>query len=467
MGSPFTPRIARALLFFAGLGCFAAEALALLKQRSLALTPLGEGIVFVAPVALGMALLWLARRLPARRVMRLGVELLFVGLAVFVVELALTAFAWPPANRQVERFQVAQKLGIPFDQRDPSQVVDELRARGEDAYPVVPRDLLLQVSITQRIASSIYPLGQVSNSEIVECNENGQYLVWPSDEYGFNNPRDLMTSGHADIAAVGSSYTLGHCVQLGHGYVARLREKYPRTLNFGMPGSFVPTMFATLREYVQPLHPSIVLWVMYPNAISTHELQNPIVHGYLQPDYSQHLMQRRAEVDKFLREKMVPLQWEADKESAADAANYEHGRWRGVLRLPLLREKLAGPLKGLILQPPPLDKCTDAVAIMRVARDTVEGWGGHLVVVLIPFYPEVVANQIEPDRRNEYIVSVLKPLHLHIINAVPYFRRQPDPAMLYGMGVNNHLSDSGHQLLADYIAADLEANYPDVMARAK
>jgi hypothetical protein len=467
MGSAFTPRIARTFLYFAGLSCFAAEAIAIRNQRSHALTAAGDCIVFVAPVALGVALLWLARRLPARRVTRLVVELMLVGLAVPVVELALTAFAWPPANRQVERFQVAEKLGIPFDHRDPSQVVDELRARGKDAYPVVPRDLLLQASIDQRNASPIYPLSQVSNSEIVECNENGQYLVWPSDEYGFNNPRGLMTSGHADIAAVGSSYTLGHCVQLGRGFVARLRERYPRTLNFGMPGSFVATMFATLREYVQPLHPSLVLWVMYPNAINAHELQNPIVRGYLQPHYSQHLMERRASVDKFLREKMMPLQREADKESAANAANYELGRWRGVLRLPLLREKVLGPLKGLIVQPPPLDRCTDALAIMRVARDTVEGWGGQLVVVLIPFYPEVVANQIGPDRRNEYIVSVLKPLHLHIINPIPYFRGQPDPAMLYGMGVNNHLSDSGHQLLADYIAADLETHYPNIMARAK
>jgi hypothetical protein len=467
MGSRFAPLISRAFLFVAGLGCLAAEALALLKLHGRALTPAGDVIAFVAPLTLGVALLWLAATLPARRVTRLVFELALVALAVPVVELALTAFAWPAVSRQIERFHTAEKLGIPFDHRYKSQVVDALRAQGVAAYPGLPRDLLLQPSINQRIGSTIYPLSQAENSQIVECNETGQYLIYPSDEYGFNNPRGFMTAGHADIVAVGSSYTLGHCVQPGHGFVARLRERYPRTLNLGMAGSHVPTMFASLREYVPPFRPSIVLWVLYPNAIGTYELDNPILHHYLEPGYSQHLLERHAEVDRLMREKITPLQWDLDKDSATDIANYEHGRWRRVLLLPLLRDKLIGPIKGLIFQPPPKDKFGDAVTLLKYAKDMIEGWGGHLVVVLIPAYEEVIANQVPPDRRNEYIVSVLEPLHLHIINGVPLFRSLRDPVTMYGMGIENHLNDAGHQLLADYIAADLEVTYPDVMARAK
>jgi hypothetical protein len=71
-----------------------------------------------------------------------------------------------------------------------------------------------------------------------------------------------------------------------------------------------------------------------------------------------------------------------------------------------------------------------------------------------------VAGQIPADRRHDHVVSTLRPTGVHIIDGAAYFLQQKDPAMLYILGIDSHLNAAGHRLLADYVAADLERNYP-------
>jgi len=450
----------------AGLGALAFEALAILKLRHHGFTLLGLAAIFVAPLVIGIGLLRLARRLTAHQARRLVLEFILLGLSVPVVEAGLTAFAWSSPSAQVGRFETAAKLGIPFDHRYKSEVVEAMRADGVKAYPGIARDWLWQADIKRRAGSEFYPLSQVADSEIVDCNESGKYLIYHTDEYGFNNPPGLYDGGHIDIAAVGSSYTLGYCVPPGHAYIDLLRASYPRTLNFGIAGSHVPTMFATLREYIEPLHPPLVLWVLYPSAIEYYELDDPIVHSYLQPDFTQHLIERRSDVDRFLSESLTPVQWDLDRKSAATITEAEHARWRQIPRMPLLRDKLAPMARGLLMQPPPPSDWEPSIELIRQAKQLVEGWGGHMVVVVIPVFGEVVNNQYAPGQSSSHIVELLEPLHVHVINGVPFFRQQRDPAMLYTMGMTNHFNEAGHRLFSEFVAADLRATYPELMSAA-
>ena len=56
----------------------------------------------------------------------------------------------------------------------------------------------------------VLPLTNPSNAHVVECNEGPGYLEFRSDEHGFNNPPGLI--GPVDIAVIGESFALGHCV---------------------------------------------------------------------------------------------------------------------------------------------------------------------------------------------------------------------------------------------------------------
>jgi hypothetical protein len=460
--------LSRAGLLLAGAGCFAGALLAYYKLHDHALTLSGEAIAFVVPVIVGILLVLLAVRLSAHRVRRLMLELVVLGVAVFFVEAGLTAFASVSPNHLLERAKVARKLGITFDQRSKSELVAELRGRGMDAYPGISRNWLESPAMKQRVSSAIYPLSQVSNALIVECNESGQYMTFTTDEYGFNNPPGLAASGRPQIAAVGSSYTLGHCVPNVQGFVGRVRDRYPRTLNFGMAGTYVLTDLATLREYIAPLRPRVVLWMMYPNALESDEISDPILARYVEPDFSQHLLDRRAEVDALLRKHIGPIQSDLDNKMAAEVADYEHQRWRRIPLLPRVRaelhDNLLPALKSVMYQPAVPEDLGTALNIIKVARDEVEGWGGKMVIVLIPTYEEVVANQTLPGRRNERVLTLLEPLHVHVINGVELFRRQHDPAGLYNQRSSNHFNEDGHRLLGEYIVADLDRTYPELLA---
>ena len=470
--------VGRACLLLFGLGCLGAVAIASRKLHGHPLTPLGVVFAYGLPPLIGAVAIWLALRLPAGRVSRLVTECAALGVSVLVIECGLTFFASVRptiANvgpgLQLERARVAAKMGLPFDLRTKSQVVAELRAQGVDAYPEFSRDALTHASVKARFGEALYPLSQVSSSRIVECNESGTFQTFVTDEYGFNNPPGLYAAGHPTIAAVGSSYTLGHCVPGIQGFMHRLREQYPRTLNFGMAGSHVLTMLATMREYVEPLRPSLVLWVMYPNAMETGELRDPILRSYLQPGFSQHLLERRAQVDQMLRQNLVEVQQEIDAKQGSDYAASQRGKLRRILHLSELHERVnetAVPtLKGLMFRPAPLTDFSQTQAIIALARDTVASWGGHLVVVLIPTFEEVVANQIPPDRSNERILGLLQPLGVHVINGVQLLRAQSDPAAFYNLRSNNHLNEAGHLLLGNYIIADLENNFPQLTAVSK
>jgi hypothetical protein len=461
------PVVCKAILLLLGLGGIGAEVLALLKLRHYPYNIWGVVAVFVAPLLLGIAFVHMASRLPAHRVQRLLLEFVLLGLSIPVIEAGLTEFAWTSPSAQMQRFATADKLHIPFDHRYKSQVVEAMRSDGINAYPGMPRDLLWQSDIKQRVGSSFYPLAQVASSSIVDCNETGSYLVYRTDEYGFNNPAGIYDSGRIDIAAVGSSFTLGYCVPPGHAFMALLQQRYPRTLNFGIAGSHVPTMYATFREYVEPLHPPLVLWVLYPNAIEYYELDDPIIHRYVNdPEFSQHLVDRRAEVDQFMRDKVTPIQWELDRRSAKVIAEADERRWRDIPRLPLLRDKVVPLVKGTLERPPPLNDFAPSIQIIGEVKRRVEGWGGHLVIVIIPVFDELISKQYSPSQSSVHIIDLLKPLNVHIINGVTCFRQQRDPTMLYTMGMSNHFNENGHRLFADYVDADLRATYPQIMATA-
>lgn len=470
--------VGRACLWLFGLACFGAVVLAHRKLHSHALTPVGVLLAYALPPIVGGAAIWLALNLPARRVARLLIETAALGVSVLIIECGLTAFASvgptianPGPGLQLERARIAAKMHLPFDLRTKSQVVAELRTQGIDAYPGFSRDALIHRQVKERFGGALYPLSMIANSRMVECNESGQFQSFVTDEFGFNNPPGLMAQGHPTIAAVGSSYTLGHCVPGVQGFMYRVREQYPRTLNFGMAGSHVVTMLATMREYIEPLRPPLVLWVLYPNAIGSYELSDPILHGYLQPGFTQHLLERRPEVERLLRQNIVELQQEIDHKQASDYALSQRGRWRRVLRFSELRERMkesAVPmLKGLMFRPRPLTDFSQSLSIIAQARDTVASWGGELVVVLIPTFEEVVAKQIPADRTNERLVALLSPLGVHLINGVPLFRAQKDPAALYNLRSNNHLNQAGHLLLGNFIVADLASHDPELATASK
>src|SRR6185312_8721793 len=274
----------------------------LLAGRLKAYTPLGASVMILVPLLAAVAFGYVAVRASRSGVVRVARELIVFGFTLLAVEALIAVWSPEAATPQITRARAAHKLGLPFDLRTKTEVIQDLRSRGVDAMPGMSREWPQISAVRQQLPDGLFPLSDASNASIVECNETGKYLVFQSDEFGFNNPRGLIASGHVDVAAVGASFTLGHCQPPEVTLIGRLRKVYPRLANLGIAGSATLSMLGTFREYVQPLRPPLVLWITHPLAAdASDELKDPILVRYLDPAFTQHLMERHAEVDKALR----------------------------------------------------------------------------------------------------------------------------------------------------------------------
>ena len=143
------------------------------------------------------------------------------------------------------------------DSRPRWRVVADMRSTGIRSYPAahpnrLPRPL-------RSAAGPLLPLGGVSNVATVLCNETGRYLVFESDEFGFNNPKGVWRPS-VDMVAVGDSFTQGLCPPAAHHMIALIRRRFPATVNLGSVANGPLAMLGGIAEFVPFLRPRVVLW---------------------------------------------------------------------------------------------------------------------------------------------------------------------------------------------------------------
>jgi len=452
------------LALLGGSACFAALA-AFIAARSVRYTPVGATVAVGTLLAVTLVLAYAAIRFRAPTRFRIVRELAMVAIGLLVVEFMIAVVAPPTPSRQVERMRAAQRMGLPFDGRTKSQVISDLQAQGQSVLPGMARDWVRLASVRQQLPDGLFPLGNASMSRIVECNEGGAYVFYDSDEFGFNNPRGILASRRVDVALVGESFAVGHCVPPDRNLAAVIRQTYPRTVNLGIAGTSTLSMLATFREYVEPVRPPLVLWVINANTVdSWHELEDPVLARYLESGFRQGLMDRQAEVDRAWRDIAVGVQYEFDRRSLAIIKEAEDERFDNLLTLPRLRERLR--LDAPLQRPPEPVDLSLFQRVVHMARETTLGWGGDFVVVIMPLYEDVVVRQMSSSQRHEHLAQVLRDEGIEVIDTAAVFASHRDPASLYTMRINNHPDVAGHQLIGRTIVDELnKRRLPKLSAR--
>jgi len=179
------------------------------------------------------------------------------------------------------------------------------------------------------------------------------------------------------------------------------------TVNLGIAGTSTLSMLGAFREYVEPVRPPLVLWVINANTVdSWHELEDPVLARYLESGFRQGLMDRQAEVDRAWRDIAVGVQYEFDRRSLAIIKEAEDERFDNLLTLPRLRERLR--LDAPLQRPPEPVDLSLFQRVVHMARETTLGWGGDFVVVIMPLYEDVVVRQMSSSQRHEHLAQVLR-----------------------------------------------------------
>ena len=213
-------------------------------------------------------------------------------------------------NPESHRVQAAKELGIKYDKRTKLDVVNNLIEKGIDAVPTTHTEVLISPNSgwSSEIDSGvILPLGGISKTTTVLGNESGQYAIYQSDRYGFNNPDSEWDSAQVEWLLTGDSFTHGSAVNPGEEISGQLRSitNLPAiSLGIGSNGPLIE--LAAISEYAKSLNPKKVLWIYYEGndlrGDLTGERINPLLMQYLEDGFSQNLVNRQKEIDNKLRE---------------------------------------------------------------------------------------------------------------------------------------------------------------------
>ena len=182
-------------------------------------------------------------------------EYLIILVISLVVSLYLfegyLTFKGQPSKERLYKKQTGNK----YDRRSPFDIYKDLKKTNNEIVTVVPPSTYLLEEY------SLFPLGGISSSKTIFCNENGYYSINQSDRYGFNNPDTEWNKKEIEYLLVGDSYTHGACVDRPHDIASVLRTLSNKSvLNLGQNGNGPIIEYATLREYLNT-NIKKVLWV--------------------------------------------------------------------------------------------------------------------------------------------------------------------------------------------------------------
>lgn len=422
-----------------------------LRRRGVAPAALADVAVACAGFGLAAGLLVAAARLRGDLRANLALSLAAVLLSLCVAEV-----------RDAFDDEVAQRLA------DKVSIIESLRRRGIASYGgVEPVRFVWSHEPESPTSLSVagretLPLAGISRRTTVTCREaDAPWLVFEADEHGFNNPAGLWQRAPVDLAAVGDSFTAGSCVPPDESMVARLRERYPATLNLGVAGSGPLLMLAELREYLPQARPRIVLWCHFGgNDLRdlARERPHPILARYLEDGFRQGLSERQAELDAALDE--YDRMWGAPR--LARLAR-EHGKASvaGVLGLRVTRARL-----GLVFPDPAAFMPDDAdfrlfQTILSKASDTAASWGGRLVFVYLPPWKGsrmVGRRGIEEleERARQRVLAIARGLGLPVIDVETAFDADGRPDALFACA-GCHYAPAGYRLAGDTVLAGLDS----------
>ncbi len=147
----------------------------------------------------------------------------------------------------------------------------------------------------------IFPLSGVSNKDTILCNENGYYVHYFSDRYGFNNLDSEWDNEEIEYLLLGDSLVHGFCVEQKYNMTSELKKiskKSVINLSYGGNGPLI--QLGSLKEF-KPNNVKKIIWTYseWNDLIDiSFEINHPILFKYYSnKNFSQNLKQKQDIID--------------------------------------------------------------------------------------------------------------------------------------------------------------------------
>lgn len=292
-----------------------------------------------------------------------------------------------------------------------------------------------------------FPLSGISNKKTIHCNESGNYSIYESDKYGFNNPSSEWNKTNIDFLLIGDSFTHGACVNRPYDIASQLRKQYNKTsLNLGYSGTGPLIQLATLSEYLPKLKVKNIIWLYFEGNDQTdliYELKNDILRNYFNDDYSQNLFLKQNEIDKinnnFLKSKIE---------------QERNLRIKKYFKLSKVREIIqpVNFFEGYEIVKQPLPS-KEFKKVLIKAKKISKINNANLYFLFLPdFYRYSEVNANDNDYKNNEIVDILDELNIQFIDFHDdIMSKEKDPLSYYPFRSYNHFNREGYKKIANYI----------------
>lgn len=387
-----------------------------------------------------------------------------VVFTMYVLELALVLMQ-PTSAHDADMRRIAQSENREVDERDPEELILELKDKGIEAFQSIVLSHLTPGHQTSNATSegrsdgrTLLPLSNVSRSTIILCKEYGYFVTYESDRHGFRNPDAIWDEASLDMAFVGDSFMEGLCVRDGLGLVDRVRERYPRTINLGRADTGPLAQLAIIIEYLSDLRPKVVVWGYYEgNDISNlgARMDHAVLKRYLEDGFSQGLLANQDQVDRQLKgfaERRFRNWMDARNRSSTLA----------FLKLFRLRNLVLGVGKSTDEENANAEVLETFRQIMLKARTAVSGWGGDLYFVYLPSqvrYREFTQDFSDDGPYRDQVKDTIRELDIPMLDLVDVFDERGTTADLWPKADHlespHHYSEQGYKIVAEAIIADL------------
>ena len=286
-----------------------------------------------------------------------------------------------------------------------------------------------------------------SYSKTVACNENGYYMIYDSDRFGFNNPDSEWEKKEIEYLLVGDSFTFGACVNRPDDIASVLRNLTTKSvLNLGWPGSGPLTEYAILREYLRP-NVKKILWVYFENDLFDlrKELTDEMLKKYFKDlKFTQNLKLRLEEIDN-IQNQATEMQIKSEKTKEMGGV-YKFYGFASFVKLIKTRNFINRKIFNNYQIP-----LNEFKQILKMTKDLSSKNNSDFIFVYLPGYESIRSNY--KHKNYKHIKKILEELNIPFIDIQKeVFQKQQNPLkFLPDIRLNNHYNVEGYKIVSETI----------------
>ena len=343
-----------------------------------------------------------------------------------------------------------------YDLRTKIEVLIDLQK--ENAVPSISPKYFLEKNQDQILLA---PISGISNKKTVMCNESGEWIIYNSDRYGFNNNDKIWDDNLFNNFILGDSFAYGACVKQNDSISGQLLNKGLKSANLAYSGNGPLYMLGALKEYSRENQISYIIWAFYEGndlIDLEHELKfkNFDLQNYLKPDFTQDLKNKQSEIDELLELFYLEKQKkQLEKHSKRHKVSIDISGIPGTanrfdfkkfIKLYYVRNTLK--LSKFRSRP---EIKTKFFEILNEANIFSKSINSEMIFVYLPRFSRNIkfSNNYEKDE----ILKGVKALGIEVLDMDKLvFKKHKDPLSLFPFRRKNHYNNTGYELIANEIA---------------